>query len=593
MQINRETFYSPPAIFAIYVIAASLIILLFRLVFPGEVSPLPVFSRDWRLIRGLIDIIALFPAVAFSALVVPFGLASEETRYSDLSARLFKHMMTPLMTAICAAGLYVVLFFLVLPLAQNYEGNLRFRGDVYDLAKERAQTHAQAGEWLEASQLIGVCDTVWYQSPDIAPLRTEVEIHLEELRFEEDKRLAGGDHAGRLNSASISAIPGQREPLDAAEAITLGEAALSDERPFDAHWFATIAGRIAKADSPEKTGASRLAARAWNKIESQETTRGENRVHSIYLLKLSGYEAMVSGDWIRAYYIFKQLLELTPFDPDAENFFAASEKGTKECAFFMDEMEILPGETLSGVVFSLPARGRQERAVMRVASLSTYPDYAYAIGIEYMVFNSQGHLLLNLQAPYAKIRPITLNDQPQTLFLMRALDRNDSTKRWEPEWEAQNRIVYQPETAQITLTIDYETFLMLSEIRQDLPSLYITDLFAASRIAREMGYVPEVFQAEILNRLGTCVFFLPMAVIVIIIGWNFRARHYPRYFFTLLLPVLPVVFNGMVYLYRTVFNIVGISLILSLGFSLAFTLFIVILVVFFILALIFMAFQHE
>jgi hypothetical protein len=259
----------------------------------------------------------------------------------------------------------------------------------------------------------------------------------------------------------------------------------------------------------------------------------------------------------------------------------------------MDEMEILPGETLSGVVFSLPGRGRQERAVMRIASLSTYPDYAYAIGIEYMVFDSQARLLLNLQAPYAKILPITLNDHPQTLFLMRALDRHDSSKRWEPEWEARNKIVYQPETAQITLATDYETFLMLSEIRQDLPSLYITDLFAASHVAREMGYVPEVFQAEILNRLGTCIFFLPMAVLVIIIGWNFRARHYPRYFFALLLPVLPLVFNGMVYLYRTVFNIVGISLILSLGFSFAFMLFIAILVVFFILSLILLAFQHE
>jgi len=596
MEVNKENLASPPVIFIVYIVIASLGILLFRYIFPGETAPLPVFSHDWRLIRGLADIIALFPALAFSALVVPFGIASDESNYTSFSQHLFQRMMISVITAIGAAGLYAVLFFLALPLAQNYEDNLRFQGEVFHLAKERAQIHKQSGDWLEASQFIGICDSIWDDSPEIAALRAEIEIEIQRgLAQQERSEWAADDSARSLNSASVSAIPGQGQPLNAADAIAMGETALSEGRLFDAHWLATLGGRLARAGSVESTKAAQLAGRAWNRIELQLPTEIETNLHSIYRLKLSGYEAMVSGDWIRAYYIFKELLELTPHDPDAENYFKASEKGTKESAFFIDEMEVSLGETLTGAIFSLPgnsSRG-EERTVMRVASLSSAADYAYGTGIEYMVFDSNARPLLYLRAPYAKLLPITLDGQPQVLVMMRALDRHDRARRWEPEWNAQNRTVYHPETAQVTLNVSYETFLMLSEMRQNLSSLHIDALFAASEIAGGMGYIPEVFQAEILNRLGACLFFLPMTIFAIIIGWKFRAKLRPRYLFVLSLPILPVVFNGLTYLYRTLLNTIGISLIYTFGFSSALSAFIVILVVSFVLSLIILAAQRD
>jgi len=595
MEINKESASSPPAIFFMYIVVASLCILVFRLISPGEIPPLSVFSRQWGLIRGVLDILALFPALAFSALVLPFGIASGEKSFKGFSEHLFQRMMPPLITAICAAGLYALLFFLALPLAQNYEANLRYQGEIYYLAKERAQVHKEAKEWAEADQFTSLCEKIWAGSPDIIALRSEIDYHYEESLYE--TRPWENDASARsLNSASISAIPGQGEPKNASDAVAMGETALKEGRLFDAHWLATLGGRIAKEGSPEVTTAARLAARAWNQIELQNPTRAQLEAYAIYRLKLSGYEAMVSGDWIRAYYIFLELLDKTPNDPDAEKFFAASEKGTKESAFFIDEMEISLGETLTGTVFSLQGSSNrpQERAVMRVASFSANPDFAYGTGIEFMVFDSNSRLLLNLQAPYAKFLPLTLPDgQQQVLVMMRSLDRHDRTKRWEPRWTAQGRTPYNPETAQITLNVSYETFLMLSEMRQRLPSLYINALFAASSIAGETGYISEVFEAEILNRLGGCLFFLPMAVIVIIVGWNLRAKYRPRYLFAVSIPILPLVFNGLTHLYRTVINTVGISLIYKFDFSTALTIFIAILVVSFVLSLIALAAQHD
>jgi hypothetical protein len=246
------------------------------------------------------------------------------------------------------------------------------------------------------------------------------------------------------------------------------------------------------------------------------------------------------------------------------------------------------GEILTGAVFSLPG-GRGGRAVLRFSSLSSSPDYAYGMGLEYLSLDAQARPLTRLQAPYAKLLPITIDGKPQVLVLMRALDRHDPGKSWEPEWNLGGGPGAE---ARITLDISFENFLLLSQIRQGLANMQIGDLFTASKTFGAAGYVPQVFEAEVLNRLGTALFFLPMAVFSIIIGWRYRARSRPRYLFIVLLPILPVVFNGIAFLYRTVLNTAGIWLVLTLGFSAALGIFIAALAVSFFLSLIILAAQH-
>jgi hypothetical protein len=609
MKINKETFSSPHLIFIMYIAAAGLLTMAFRFIFPGEAPPLPIFSRNWRLIRGALDLFTLFPAFAMSALVAPFGLAAYEDRYTSFSPAFFQRLIAPVISAICAAAIYGVIFFLLLPMVRNSEENMRYKGELYRLARERAQFHSRAEEWLEASQFIGICDGIWQNSPELVSLRTEIDIHLDESSFAKkgERAAARSELAVDWRSAAVMSLPGQRQPLNATEAISQGEAAFNSRRYYDAHWLATLGERLARAGSPEAISAARLAARAWNEIESQQPGRREERLHSLYRLKQSGYEAMVDGDWIRAFYLFQELAAQTPDDPDAANFLAASERGTKEIAFFIDEVEVSLGEILTGAVFSVPAAaqsGAAGRAVLRISSLSAAPDFAYGIGIEYMSFDARSRPLFRVQAPYAKILPFTVDGRRQVLILMRALDRYNQNLRWEPEWISGAEIAWRPleagnpenagrvGDAAITLDVSYETFLLLSRIRQGLPNLQIGELFSAAKIIGAVGYVPEVFEAEILNRLGTALFFLPMAVAAIIIGWRYRAKSRVRYLFIPLLPILPVVFNGLAHLYRSILNTLGIWLIMSLGFSTAFPIFIVVLAASFIAVLIALAAQH-
>jgi hypothetical protein len=593
-KFNTAAFRSPLVIFILYMVVSALLILGFRFIFPGEAVPIPYFARSWRIIRGLLDILNLFPALVMSALVAPFGIAAAyEEGYSSFSPKFFQSIKGPVITAMCAVAAYGLLFFLALPLVQDWEANTRSEGHLYRLAREQAQTHGKAGEWLEAAQFIAICERIWPNSPEMASLKTETAIQMDEYRFEEDERAAFRAEAmGNNRGVDRSGLSGQPQPINVTEALSMGETAFSEERYFDAHWLATLAERIAKPGSPEAANASRLAGRSWNAVQSLAPTSRESRLYSIFRLKQSGYEAMVSGDWIRAYYIFQELTGLSPDDPDGVKFFIQSERGAEEIAFFIDEIELAMGEILTGAVFSLPAKnvnGRPGRGVLRFSGLSAFSDYAYGIGLEYMSFDGEGRPLSLLEAPYAKILPLRLDSRPRTVILMQALDRHDRNRRWEPVWAAGAAPAAE---TQLLLDISYEDFLLLSQVRRGVDNLQIGELFSASRTLGSAGYVPEAFDAEIIYRLSIPLFFLPMTILSIIIGWRYRARKRPRYLFIPVILLMPLVFNSLVYLYRNIFNTFGIWAVISLGFSTALIVCIAGLAVLFIISLIILAAQH-
>jgi len=585
--INSEKLRSPKWIFFLYMLASCVIIMIFKFFFPGSAAPLIIYTTNWRLIQGVLELFNLFPALVFSALVVPFGLVSIEENYPSFSQIFFKRLAGSVIIAIFAAGVYAVIFFLALPMAKDYEENLRFKGELYRLAKEQAQIRSKADNWQEAAQFLGICDKVWPQSPELANLRIDIDIKLNELRLEEseERSLARAELARGWRGADLSALSGNLHPVNATQALSLSETAFNEKRYYDAHWLATLASRLALPGSPEAANAAHLASDAWNQISSLAPNAREKNFYSLFELKLSGYQAMNMGDWIQAYYIFQELIEKTPDDIDVKNFLAASERGAKEYAFFIDEMELSLGEILTGAVFSLP--GQNGRAVLRFSNLSTSNDFAYGMNFEYMEFDLLSRPVTSMRAPYAKLLPKIINNKQQVMVITHALSRNDKNISWGSEW-----LIGQNSFSGVIMDISFEDFLLISEVRHGLENLQIDQLFMASTRLGSAGYISQIFEAEVLNRLGSVIFFLPMAILVIVIGWRYRARIKPRYFFVLLLPILPIVFHGFAFMYRVILNLLGICLVLSFGFSTALVIFIVVLAVFLFSSMIILASQH-
>jgi hypothetical protein len=230
------------------------------------------------------------------------------------------------------------------------------------------------------------------------------------------------------------------------------------------------------------------------------------------------------------------------------------------------------------------------RAVFRAESLLTYPDYSYALGLDLIAFDGNNTPLYEAQARYAKLVPMTVQGKDRLVILLRALDRHDETVRWEPVWEGPGR----PDLgdAQIALDATYEHFLRLSKTRRRADSLFWGDLLAMGRDSGNYGYLPQVFQAEVIRRIARPMALLPLSILAIIIGWRFRAAAKPRFLGFPMLAIIPLVFNWAAQLIHGLSGALGLALLLSLGYSPAIGIFIGGSLMLFIVSLILLAAQH-
>jgi hypothetical protein len=606
MASKKDALLSPPGIFIIYMLGSWLVIMGVRQLFPAVPVPLAIFSTSWRFTLGILECISLFPALAMSALVIPFGLQphSEET-FERFSPNFLERLRLPIITAITAVVLYGILFFLVLPIARNARSDMEFRGLLFRQSLEKTRERVEEKKWEEAAQFIAVCERIWPGSPEIEAailvdgkmenLEMVIVREMDSFRFKHDETEAEVLYNTGPEKSLNRVSPDRQNPVDVGEALRFAGEALRGERYYDAHWLATLAGRLARPGSIEIVEASRLASQAWNAIASLAPNSQERQRFDLYRLKQSGYEAMIAEDWIRAYYIFKELAALTPADPDAANFLADCETKTLQIAFFADELTMTLGDILTGAVFSIPwtnaAGSSNGRLVLRVGSLSTFADYSYGHEIELIFLNQDGQIFNRLEAPSAKFLPKTLGSKPRVVLLLQALDRDDRDLRSGPTWLDPSRA--EMGAAEVTLDLSYDDFLFMSQAQRGLDNFLVPELFTAEKALPPYGYIPQVFRAEVISRIAEPIFLLPLLVLVIVMGWRYRALHRPRYLSIPMLAILPLVFDGFVHIYRAMINTLGIWVALTLGFTTAMFVLAFAVLVLFMLSLVMLASQRE
>jgi hypothetical protein len=590
---GKDRLSSPLAVYVAYMIVSLLVIAGYRWFFPGDTEPLKPFFLKWRIAAACIDFATLYPALAFSALVIPFGLKEHSgSGYAggafvgdkSFSPRFLQYLTWPIITACIAAAVYAIVFFVLLPIAGNMKQSMIGRAGLFEAAFEKAEAYAAAGEWAEASRFLAIGEEIWPGNKDMEKIKTDygagISAYHEQIR------------------KAAEAGPEEGDPLSSAEAMNQAETAFAEERWYDAHWLAILAERLARPGSAEIPVAQALAARAWNKIAELAPNAQEKERYALYRLKQDGYNAMLEQNWISAYYTFKELSVLTPNDPDVEHYLEDSTRGLAETAFFIDEIDLSLGMVSRNPVFSLPADSETgERIVARFASMALLPDYAYVWEPELVAVDKNGFFLYRVRSEYGKIIPVSISTREDTpreeaALLLRALDRTDHDKRREPAWTNEAGEAVDSGAAQVLFDLDFDNFILLSRALEGPSGLGLGELFDAEKTLSGCGFVPEVFRAEILRRFSEPVFFLPLSVLALFLGWRFRARKKPRYVYLPMLGVLPLVFYHASLFLRSVFNNLAIWLSLSTGFPAALVCFMAASAVCFILALVVLAAQH-
>ncbi|MDR1466536.1 MAG: hypothetical protein LBI40_02825 [Treponema sp.] len=556
---------SSPAIFMVYVTASCLVVMAFRYVLPGALVPLPIYAVKWRLIAGLMDVCTFFPAIVLAGFVVPFGILVEETKpFPRFSIYFFSRMTTMIAIAICATAVYGALLFLVKPLSQNYRETLIFNGELFRRSKENAQREANNGEWIDAERSILTCKRIWATSEEIKSLAEQIQINAIEMRLantiDESRRIYNIEESyeARSDRKSGKQEMKPREPINAAEALELAQKALDEKRFYDAHWLASVGMRIAKKNGPEYKQAVLIEANAWKAINQMEPSAQESKDFAFYREKRNGYIAMDDQDWLKAYHIFYRLAVQKPGDPDIVNSLALSKEKVTSLAFFLNREELSLGEIVPKAFYSLPVQN--VRIAMRIGYLSVLTDAAYGRDIEIDIIDHENRLLRQVKAPYCKVFPQADNERNLFLMLRAIVDG----EQFDPTIDETTASLF--ENAQIRLDVNYDDFILLSKIQRGLDSFFIGELFRAQEKFGDYGYMPQVFQAEIVYRIFGMAAFLPIAISVIILGWRFRSKRKPQYVGIPMLLILPFVFNIFVLMCHEFISKTSILSVIGIGF---------------------------
>jgi hypothetical protein len=584
---NMGFFTAPPAVFFEYLIVCAALTLGFRFLFPASRPPLDLYASKWRFTGWILEFAGFFPALAMSGLMIPFSRRIEEFEGERRFSRdfLFKVRLS-ILTAVMAAILYGTLFFLVRPLAGEARERMIFRGELYADSRDKAIAHAGREEWTEAFRFAIICEQIWPNNPDVSKLTSDIDAEFYRSQYLQDRVVP----AERPPGSDLR----NRAPVDAAEALRFAEAALAEERYYDAHWLATLAGRLAEPRSIEASESVRLAGRAWNAIESLAPGSREQELRRIYQLKRSGYEAMVGQDWIKGYYIFKELAGLSPDDPDAADFLRRCETETLQIAFFADELELTLGDVLTEAVFSLPrydsAGEADGRLVLRVGALSTFSDYSYGFDIDLVAVDTAGSLSNRMEAPYAKFLPKTINGKHMVVVLLQSLDRRNPNLHWGPVWTGPGQV--EMGGVELPLYLSYENFLLITRVRRGLEHFQIPSLFAAEQNLAPYGYIRELFRAQAITRIAEPLFFLPLFILALVVAWRFRPRRRSHYLAIPMLVTMPVVFLACTAAYRSLIDALGIGLAFMLSFSASMVVLGIAVFLLFFLSLIILVFQR-
>jgi hypothetical protein len=368
--------------------------------------------------------------------------------------------------------------------------------------------------------------------------------------------------------------------------------------------MANLANRIAKPGSPEAAQALLLASEAWNSVAALEPNRQKKDEYATYRRKREGYAAIISEDWIKAYYIYKELSGRYPTDPDIEKFLDLSKEGMAGIVFFLDEVNTATGHVETELIVSLPrksAEGRSiGRGVLKVQSITMLPDASYAVGISYLGMDIAGEEIFRVEAPYGKLVPYlhsrfdpeqeTEGQEQKTLVRLTAMDKDRQSLQWEASWTGKKP--FPAEQSQLMLDIPYEDLRLVSQARHGVRALSMIELAEAERRLENYGYAAEVFRAELIRRIANPFAFLSLCVFAITFGWRLRAKKSAGLVGIIMVAVLPLVFSALMQAMFVAGDTMNTWLVLSIPFAPAAMIFLGAQLVLFLGSLVFLAGQR-
>ncbi len=440
---------------------------------------------------------------------------------------------------------------------------------------ESAQNETDSGKYSSALSYYDLYIAIDTKNTEILEERSEIQSKLYRRR-EEEALLS-------QTSKTEESISSLRD-MNAYELLEKAREYYEREDYYSAHYYATLARRMDSTDLESR----RIAAKALEKIDSLEPTGSDKQASELYRRKREGYEAFNSGNYITAYYIFNELQQDYPNDPDIISYLSKSKGEIAQVSFYLDEAEKI--DPLPGVEKILFRNYRDDgsQEIVYIGKMVETDEGIFFKNIEAIQFQPGGKVIYHLYAPHGK-----LIEDHEDYINMAGIHRLNKDLRESPVYYAGFR--HSELDNLLTLRVGAENLGNFRVGVQTAKQMSLDDLWQIRKDIRKYGYIEEHLDREIIVRILYPFSFLILSLLSVSIGWNYRTRHLTRtpLFSFLFIPIFPLIITMLTSLFLSAQLVIVCFVLIKYDFAVSLTCLLIMQGAFLIMALIILAGQKS
>jgi|GEM_PF-2537895 len=557
--MNKWALRSVLFLAGVYVLAYLFFFVLQLLQYPEE-TLLYFYKVPWIFEEALRLFITHFPVLTTSGVLLAFSTyPAEQTELFEGTGVISGSTSRTIILFLILTLIYSVLSIGLLPSLYEHRHNRIYESNL-------AQSYLQQAETAEAEGNVNEAYTLYKDYLSIDTKNREIKDKVNYLEGQVTLQEAQKKKKSTEGEPQDPLLHDKYRNMSAAQLVEAAEKALHQEDPFTAHYMALLAQRVAQQENESREDAKRLAAKAWEEIGSLEPNREEQRAYQFYNKKVSGYQALTRRQPVKAYYIFKELLEEKPGDRDVKKYYKESVEQARRVSYFIDEAKRFrsnPGTRK--IVYT-----DENNNLVFIEKLIIENGESWVYGIE--IFNYKDSdkgsekssdkdlekpVPTHISAPYGKITGKSL--------IMRGIDRNLEGHSIEPVVYNGHEDVSLPTV--FTITPSLPQLMRLSREQEFLNRLNLPDLLSLQPVITQYGYPSYQFEVLTLMRILEPFLFLIFSVCALAFGWHTRVHKsgFP-WLVVFLAPLLPFILDKLIILYEYLHQLLFTAVVLQYGF---------------------------
>ena len=577
----------------VFTVFSFLLCLCYGFFFAAIPKVVSLSENSYRFFFGLKTFIHILPAILGTGLLVGWSVgfganqSGSKVRFSNAMLGRYKKVLILSLVSVFILTISTEVFEPALNKKLNYyKDRLELMGEYKRVAaKLFAQGDAELA--FEYAKLANEIDPT---NEDVQKLMIASELAAN--KTQDVPKVSVSKKIKKIEKFQNRILP--EEPYSVFKLLITAQQCLDKEDWFGAHYYAQMA---IDASSPKDINVPALkdiSAVAWNHI-SQAQAEKITEEQKIYAKKVEGYSALISGDFLKAYYIFRTLSlksKALSVDPDVVRYLNFANEKLEEEYFFIDETFNLQGfETVNNVHFSI-RNNDGTTSVYFIKGVTPVAESAslvqYLRGLSIFVIDYDGKYKLGKYVPYAKMSSLStdffdaeskkligINDSIKEIpyIMVNSVDRNKEGVIHKPIRKGGYGRYFEENF--VLLPIPYEDFDLVKQASADLDSMNIISLFKFMNKATFFGYSQEVVCQTLLDRILYPLFVLVLLVFIAYTAWNGRLLEDKLFKFkwVLVFPIFAcsfhIIYNILFVLFRFVnygfLSLVGIDFALVVG----------------------------